>query len=372
MKEKSVLLFETKELTAQKYFDFLKDTPWEIYHKQNLETFLETLQNDTFDLIIAEESMMPEEVLSLLTESNIPVVLSTNSVSNKKLAAISRDFSSSDLINAIGKASFLKIVRLKDGVSYEEPKQDDEDEPVLLEPVFEENSLDAVVMTPEKSDMKTKSSWEIPERKEHEHEPVIEKKPEEKKDIFARIDEIDSILSSLSKDIETEKPAPRPSPKPGFQFGDADDEAQQEKTIFSTQPFQKEDVSKPVDKEDKNADFLFDDDYKYDEKSTEAEKKPAVQKPAFDNNMANDFEAILNDKPLNVPNTKAKEFEIETHEDKIREPEPPEKEPIVEKQPEKPAPDGKEEIVKWLEKNGRQIIKEIVLEQLSKLSGKDG
>ncbi|HSW61051.1 MAG TPA: hypothetical protein VLJ60_09640, partial [bacterium] len=244
--------------------------------------------------------------------------------------------------------------------------------PVLLEPVFEENSLDAVVMTPEKSDVKTKSSWEIPERKEPEHEPFIEKKSEQKKDIFARIDEIDSILSSLSKDIETEKPAPRPSPKPGFQFGDADDEAQQEKTIFSTQPFQKEDVSKPVDKEDKNADFLFDDDYKYDEKSTEAEKKPAVQKPAFDNNMANDFEAILNDKPLNVPNTKAKEFEIETHEDKIREPEPPEKEPIVEKPSGKPAPDGKEEIVKWLEKNGRQIIKEIVLEQLSKLSGKDG
>jgi len=324
MKEKSVLLFETKELTAQKYFDFLKDTPWEVYHKQNLETFLETLQNDTFDLIIAEESMMPEEVLSLLAELNIPVILSTNSVNNKKLAAISRDFSSSDLINAIGKASFLKIVRLKNGVSYEEPKQDDEDEPVLLEPVFEENSLDAVVLTPEKSDVKTKSSWEIPERKEPEHGHVVEK------------------------------------------------EAQQEKTIFSTQPFQKEDISKPLDKEDKNADFLFDDDYKYDEKSTEVEKKQAVQKPAFDNNMANDFEAILNDKPLNIPNTKAAEFEIETHEDKIRAPEPPEKEQIVEKQPEKPAPDGKEEIVKWLEKNGRQIIKEIVLEQLSKLSGKDG
>ncbi|HNZ52528.1 MAG TPA: hypothetical protein PLD55_05230 [bacterium] len=389
MKEKSLLLFETKELTAQKYFDFLKDTPWEIYHKQNLETFLETLQNDTFDLIIVEESMVPEEVVALLAESDTPVILSTNSSKTGRLTTILRDFSSADLINAIGKSSFLKIVRQKDGVSYEEPEHDDEDEPVLLEPVFEENSLDAVVLTPEKGDGKTKSSWEVPEKKGTESEPVLEKKPEEKKDIFARIDEIDSILSSLSRDIETQKPEPKTSAKPGFQFGDADNDAQQEKTLFAVQPDVKEEVSRTAENknenadknEDKNADFLFDDDYKYDAKAVEPDKKPAVQRPEFDNNMVNDFEAILSDKPLNVPNVKAEEFEIETHDEKIREPEPSEAESSsnVEKKAAQTEDKTllneditKEEIRNWLEKNGRQIIKEIVLEQLSKLSGKDG
>ncbi|HPA55971.1 MAG TPA: hypothetical protein PLT70_00915, partial [bacterium] len=133
--------------------------------------------------------------------------------------------------------------------------------------------------------------------------------------------------------------------------------------------------------EDKNADFLFDDDYKYDAKAVEPDKKPAVQRPEFDNNMVNDFEAILSDKPLNVPNVKAEEFEIETHDEKIREPEPSEAESSsnVEKKAAQTEDKTllneditKEEIRNWLEKNGRQIIKEIVLEQLSKLSGKDG
>ncbi len=381
MKEKSLLLFETKELTAQKYTDFLKETAWEIYHKQSLETFLETLQNDTFDLIIAEESMVPEEVVALLAESNTPVILSTNSSKTGKLTTISRDFTSADLVNAIGKASFLKIVKQKEGVSYEVPESDDEDEPVLLEPVFEENSLDAVILKPEKNDVKIKSSWEVSEKKVPENEPVLEKKPEERKDIFERLDEIDSILSSLSKDIETAKPAPKQSARTGFQFGDTDDDAQQEKTVFATQPTPKDNISKPVDKNPKTADFLFDDDYKYDAKSVESEKKPVAQKPEFDNNMANDFEAILNDKPLNVPNVKAQEFEIETHDEKIREPEPSETENSSDVKKEVPRSEDKtplnEDIVKdavrnWLEKNGRQIIKEIVLEQLSKLSGKDG
>ena len=88
--------------------------------------------------------------------------------------------------------------------------------------------------------------------------------------------------------------------------------------------------------------------------------------------MVNDFEAILTDKPLNVTTVDAKEFEIEPFEEKISEPAPVEKEKPVEETPAASENTAKEEIIKWLEANGRKIIKEIVLEQLSKLSGKDG
>ena len=224
MKEKSLLLFETKELAIQKYNEFLKETPWEIYLKQNIESFLDILQEESFDLIIIEESMAPDEVISMLSELGTPLILSTNSQNAKGRITISRDFSAPELINAIGKASFLKVVSNtqgeKAGVVYSSGDSSDEDEPVLLEPVFEGSDEDAVILAPENDAQVVRSSFEIPEKKESDNEFIQKKENTAKKDIFARIDEIDSILTSLGKDIE---PEIKPIRRPGFQFGDPDE-----------------------------------------------------------------------------------------------------------------------------------------------------
>jgi hypothetical protein len=371
MKEKSLLLFETKELAIQKYNEFLKETPWEIYLKQNIESFLDILQEESFDLIIIEESMAPDEVISMLSELGTPLIISTNSENAKGRITISRDFSAPELINAIGKASFLKVVSNthgeKAGVVYSSDDSSDEDEPVLLEPVFEGGDEDAVILSPENDSKVVRSSFEIPEKKESDSEFIHEKENKNKKDIFARIDEIDSILTSLGKDIEPETKSPGRS---GFQFGNPDEIDENEKTVLKTEPFQS--TVEKKDGDEKSADFLFDDDYEYEEPGDKGTESKTAQ-PEFNTGMVNDFEAILTDKPLNVTKVDAKEFEIEPFEEKISEPAPVEKEkPVIEETPAASENTAKEEIIKWLEANGRKIIKEIVLEQLSKLSGKDG
>lgn len=360
MKEKSLLLFETKEQTAQKYFDFLKETPWEIYHKQSIESFLQLLTDESFDLIIIEETMTPDDVISMLFELSTPVILSTNSENKSGKICISRDFSSAELLNAIGKVSFLKVVsknaKGKESLIYSDDDNSDEDEPVLLEPVFEGSDEDAVILAPKKDEQVVRSSWEIPERKEPESDSAPKKKPEQKKDIFDRIDEIDSILTSLGKDLE-----PDVAKKPEFQFGDFNGTDESEKTMLKTEPFNADDTEKLDD--EKSADFLFDDDYTYEEPpKDEASEKHDKVTNAFNKAMISDFEAIITDKPLNVSKVDDKEFEVESYEETVK----------IEVAPEKNEEARKEEIVKWLEKNGRQIIKEIVLEQLSKFSKKDG
>lgn len=369
---KSLLLFETKEQTFEKYRDSLENTPWDITHIQGVEKFLETLQGDTFDLIIVEEAMLPDDVLTFLFDINVPLIISTSKDKFQDRNTISRDFSQSELINAIGKASFLKAVSIKGPVekNFEGP----EDDPVVLEPVFDGDDDEAVILTPEENDEPVRSSWEIPEKEEEDSNPQIsspEENGEKKKDIFDRIDEIDSILTSLSLDIENgktpEKKKEAPSEaKPGFTFGDPDPEIQAEKTILQTEPSD-------------NADFLFDDDYEPDvSEDTETEEKNKNLHPDFNSGMANDFEAILKDKPLEVKKVESDEFEIEQYEDKFSkelEKDDKESEPEIKTPPvsnEDISEIAKKEIKNWLETNGRQIIKEIVLEQLSKLSGKDG
>ncbi|MGI6395167.1 MAG: hypothetical protein ACOX2F_10670 [bacterium] len=359
MGEKLLLLFETNELLATKVFDFLREAQWEIHHKQDLEPFLEALQSQKFNLVIAEESKIPKEIIPFLVELDTPVILSTSSAVETSLTTIGRDFSSAELTNAIGKANFLRIVRLRNETFKEE---NDENEPVILGSEVKSESPAPSNLTQEESNLKAKSSWREPEESSLEEAPLLEKKVEQKKDIFDKIDELDSILTSLNKDISatetSSKPTPKPHPKPGFVFGDKEDDSDPEATL-PVESLQTEKKLALADEHDKSADYLFSDSY--------ASQGKGENQDSFHNL---DFETNEKESP-DVSNTKTEEFEIESHEEKVKASEPPESSVSVQtSQDLKKLVEeiAKEEIKNWLEKNGQKAIKETVLEQLSKFS----
>jgi len=419
MAEKRLLLLETNFDIAKIYADLLKESVWKIEHKDSLNAFLVAMKEDAFDVAIIEGGIVPDKIISMIVASKPVIICSDNKTMVENITTIPRRFSGSELVNALGKVSFMKVsgnaVSLEDE-DYLIEKTISGEEAVLLEPAID-GEEEAELLTPEEDPEPIRSSWEITDNQEEETAQmeaetlvdedllaVNETEKEEgqkKEDIFEKIDEIDSIIMSLNKDVTDKKEEVKI------------DERSFEESVSNT--------SDAFGQSDESADFLFDDDYKYEDKKEKAPKEEENR-----SGRISDFESILSDesegeeaKSEESPIELKQEYESEVETVEALKEDSPEAEPVTELVPEPvaeplaepvaepeveavaepvaelvpesieepiaefvPEPEAdvaqngpdddmlKAEFRKWLDENARSIIKEVVQEQLKELYGK--
>lgn len=385
MAGKKLLLLETKSEKVEKYEQFLKETNWELTVRSDEISFVKAFGDSVYQLAIAEEAAISEKVIAILNKKGIPLIISTDfEKNNESLTTIGRDFSHSELINAIGEVSFKKALANKRIDSSEE-------EAVVLEPVLDDDDDDdAMLLAPEDGKTLTDSSYEI--KKEESGNRIgakfAKKSVTAKTDIFARIDEIDSIMNSLSQDISLQTKTAEI----------AKEKVRETKPLYDSEK-KKESINSMLgmdeDSSDNGADFLFDEKYKFEEKEDnipETFRKEKKQDSIHDS-MLRDFESIITESPLKMnsdseelsesenangknsleflepENTDENSFELEpeginTHNETAS---------SFETIPEPSTLDTsvlRDEVRQWLEENGRTIIRQVIEEKLSNFSGK--
>lgn len=423
MTEKNLLILETQEANAAKFSEFLKDTSWTLTITGDLNTFAELFGDGNYELVIIEEKAASPDVVKMLAGIGTPIIISTDS--GKKTEgtfSISRNFTRSELTNIIGKVSFGRVM------SNPELNAEGGEEPVVLEPVFESED-EAMVLSPENVSGEQKSTFETGGKKGG-------------KDIFDRIDEIDSIMMSLTKDISEKKPS-KPVEKTAGKPIEKPVEKPMEKPVPKSKKLEwKDEISdktEPIEftpKKDgagNEADFLFDDSYRYAEKKEKSEDE--AEKPKFEHfqgdsgdsdreSIIRDFESIISDKmvkkapepeekkdtsslsDLNARSEKMLKSEEKKRADagepdsviennSIYDDDIPQNKPengnvpseydiresagpvSVETVPPEPVGTAgsddnavKAEVRDWLEKNARKIIKEVIEEHLARFAGK--
>jgi|GEM_PF-1255280 len=404
MAEKKLLLLETNFDVAKKYEDFLKESVWNVDHKDSLNNFLASMKENEFDVAVVEGGIVPDKIILMLLASRPVIVCSDNKPKIDEITTIPRRFTGSELVNALGKVSFMKLTEkpdVQDEEFYSIDETISDEKAVFLEPVFgDEEAVE--LLTPEEDVEPVRSSWEIPNEAADEAVDVEaatlvgenaddvgsevenkieedEEKEQKKEDIFERIDEIDSIIMSINKDVadkidSEEKVAEQLSEGIGLESVD------------------------PFEKDNQDADFLFDDDYKYEEKIEDGAENPEEdnQDGMDRTNKVSDFESILSDDVSDEKDDPEPEKSIELNKDEQEEVEPakeyeapvevaekieepveklsnPEEEKVDEKADENKDLEVdvlKVEFRKWLDENARPIIKEVVEEQLKELYGK--
>lgn len=404
MTEKNLLILETQAANAAKFSEFLKDTSWTLTITGDLNTFAELFGDGSYELVIIEERAASADVVKMLTGIGTPVIISTDSGKKTEGAfSISRNFTRSELTNVIGRVSFGRVM------SNPELNAEGGEEPVVLEPVFESED-EAMVLSPENGPFEQKSTFETGGKKGD-------------KDIFDRIDEIDSIMMSLTKDISEKRPSSKPAEKPAEKPIEKPAEKPVEKPVPKSKKLEwKDEISdktEPIEFAPKKegagneADFLFDDAYKYEEKKEKVSLKDENnsferfhEDPVESNSIIKDFESIISDKVVKkAPETEENDLssslsDLNARSEAMLKPGDKKKNPetengtgsklyeevkrgesaVIENNPseyEVPVtPKGndediiKAEIRDWLEKNARKIIKEVIEEHLARFAGK--
>lgn len=407
MAEKKLLLLETSFDVAKKYEEILKESVWRILHKDSLNSFLESMKEADYDVAVVEGGIVPEKIISMVIELKPVIICSDKKPGIENITVIPRNFSGSELVNALGKVSFMKVAGSTvsaEGQDYLIEETISHEKPVVLEPIVEAGE-EAEILTPDDSDETVRSSWEIENDgvdseaetiadnfspgQLYEEVETAEEKKEAKQDIFEKIDEIDSIIMSISKDVDGKK---------------NDDSPESEKKLEPELP----DLA---ESDGDGADFLFDDDYKYEENGSGQEIGKISDDEDVSSSRVTDFESIMSEDEVKAPVEKDKseepeaELETEPETEAVREfqdsfdgmtdpekdeeneeeeaveltPEPVEAAPvevaekIEEVETEASGVEGddlKAEFRKWLDENAREIIKEVVEEQLKELYGK--
>ena len=319
MSSRTALVLETNPVITERYLDYTHDSDWRIMLKDTLNDFLEKLQHEKFNLIVAEESLLPQGIIQMLKSTGIPFLLSSNT-KNPEIPTLPRNFNRTELLTVFDRmVPDVPDVHVVEDIEKEDAAVNDllsglEDE----EDTFELTS-DAVVLEPEK--------------------------PHEEKN-----DAADSATDFFGD---------------GELFGDEDNN--QENTNKSDDLF---DLGAPeetvkIEKDTTFAPPSFDDfpgkksdiDSFVNSLSFDREE----EKPILENVAENDGEYKPETTEVTV---NPLQNEIKTEKD-----EPP---VTAEKSVKSELTDEmiKAEISDWLEKNARSIIKEIVLEQLASFSGK--
>ncbi|MBR6421186.1 hypothetical protein IKS86_00535 [bacterium] len=300
MASRTALVLETNPVITERYLDYTHNSDWRIMLKDTLNDFLEKLQQEKFNLIVAEESLLPQGIIQMMKSTGVPFLLATNN-KHPEIPTLPRNFNRTELLTV-----FDRLVPYVP----EDPETEDTTQNTVVDDILsgledEDNAFEltseAVVAEPEKP---------------------IEK---EKKDEAA-----DSAADFFSD---------------GELFGDDDSE------VFET--------LKPVIE------------------VSESEKNKTFTPPSFDDfsEKESDIDNFVNslslEKEEEKPIETAYEYRPETTQttqntlqDEVKPEEKAEKAEISEDI-------IKAEISAWLEKNARSIIKEIVIEQLASLSGKN-
>lgn len=280
MSSRRALVLETNPVITERYIEYTNDSDWRVMLKDTLNDFLEKLQKENFDLVVAEESILPQGIIGMLRSVGVPFLLSSNT-KNPEITTIPRNFNRTELL-----AVFNKLVP---NVQKELPSEENEDEATEVNELF--------------SDLEDEEE----ETFELTSDAVIEPgKPDTDEDLAG-----DVAVKTADEPYENDTVSDLFADLPNN--GSSSEEWEDEKSVVATNPPENDAVTEE-----------------------EVEETPAAET----------------------------NLEPEEH-DKTQERETTEGAAATE------SDDAvKTEITAWLEKNARKIIKEIVLEQLASLSGK--
>ena len=97
MSSRTALVLETNPVITERYIEYTGDSNWRIMLKDTLNDFLEKLQQEKFDLIVAEESLLPQGIIQMMKSTGIPFLLSTNN-KNPEIPTLPRNFNRTELL----------------------------------------------------------------------------------------------------------------------------------------------------------------------------------------------------------------------------------------------------------------------------------
>ena len=324
MATKTALVLETNPVITERYLNYTHDSSWRIMLKDTLNGFLEKLQHEKFNLIVAEESIVQQGIISMLKSTGTPLLLATNT-KNPQIQTLPRNFNRTELLTVFDRLVPDSAVKndLPDSSEDEDNTVtellaglEDEEEPFEL-------SSDAVIAEPK-----------APQNEEADIDDLFSDNSAET-DLFGDFPNEENGLSGSGNDAEIqpqpqETPAPETAQEPAAEPEKPEPETMENKeTVFQA----------PPSFEDFNGNMSGIDDFvsslsleRNNEKEEEEESRPFVtpapaEEPTYDKPQA---QAAIPDESA----VKAAVFE-------------------------------------WMEKNARSIIKETVLEQLASLSGKN-
>lgn len=102
MSEKKALIFETNAVLNERYLLYLQDSNWRVLFKDTMNSFLEKLQEDRFDLIVAEADLLPDGIVKMIASIGTPLILSSNDPISG-VETIKRNFNKNELTAAFNK-----------------------------------------------------------------------------------------------------------------------------------------------------------------------------------------------------------------------------------------------------------------------------
>ena len=329
MASRTALVLETNPVITERYLDYTHDSDWRIMLKDTLNDFLEKLQHENFNLIVAEESLLPQGIIQMMKSTGVPFLLSSNT-KNPEIPTLPRNFNRTELLTV-----FDRLVPYVP----EDPEKDDTMQNTVVDDILSglEDEEETFELT---SDALV----------EEQAKPLEEEKKNEAADPAA-----DSVSDFFGD---------------GDLFGD--DDKNQETSNEDGELFETLKPAIEVSGNEKNTTFAppsFDDfsgkendiDNFVNSLSLEKEDEKPVETAATTNTAADSDDLLFGDSPDN-------EYKPEITAMTAN---PLQNEAKQEKKPKISDDMIKAEVSAWLEKNARSIIKEIVMEQLASLSGKN-
>ena len=321
MSSRTALVLETNPVITERYLDYTHDSDWRIMLKDTLNDFLEKLQHEKFNLIVAEESLLPQGIVQMMKSTGIPFLLASNT-KHADIPTLPRNFNRTELLTV-----FDRLVPYVP----EDPETEDTMQNTVVDDILSgledeeetfELTSDAVVAEPEKP-----------------HE-------EEKKDEAADSDSDFFGDGELFGDDgkNQEKPVEN---NDLFEFNTLKTETVESTGNQTSVPPSFDDFSGKESDIDNFVNSLSLEQEKVEEKTSETaeEYKPEITEMTA-NPLQNETKPEENEEKSELLSAE-KSGKAELSDDVI-----------------------KAEISAWLEKNARSIIKEIVIEQLASLSGK--
>ena len=309
MASRTALVLETNPVITERYLDYTHDSDWRIMLKDTMNGFLEKLQQEKFNLIVAEESLVPQGIIQMMKASGIPLILSSNT-KNAEIQTLPRNFNRTELLTV-----FDRLVP-----------------PVLDE--FKENDYE-----------KTETVGE------NDKDGSILSDLEDDDDDFFELSSNDVILEPSNGQHSLHD-----SPQ-AFETADQDDDFMTFDSVKTEETAETpaQHIEEPVQN---------------DEKSSEGNL--FAPPPLFDDNSS-EIDDLVHSLTVDLkprePESTTGEFQMEAEE--------PQEEEVSSGTPsgtlsEAASPDEiKAAVTEWLDKNARGIIKEIVLQELASLSGKN-
>ena len=97
MASRTALVLETNPVITERYLDYTHESDWRIMLKDTLNGFLEKLQQEKFNLIVAEESLVPQGIIQMMKATGIPLLLSSNT-KNAEIQTLPRNFNRTELL----------------------------------------------------------------------------------------------------------------------------------------------------------------------------------------------------------------------------------------------------------------------------------